>query len=161
VEKNGTFEQRLMQNMYRVARCRQAMFQDLLADYGVTLQQFHLLLHIRSGKRAKVTDLSGEMLVSMPTTSRMIGTLCDLGLASRKKESKDRRSTYLELTSRGEKVVGQIHKKQLEMLSRILEKVPAGDMEAFLKTMESIADAWMALLREEETKTGGASGGPA
>lgn len=137
---------RLMLNLYRLARCRQAMFQQLLTDYGVTLHQFHLLTHIKSTGSIKVTELSARMLVSMPTASRMINALCDLGLASKKKGESDRRSTYLELTPRGEEVVEEMRGKQLGLLTRIMDDLPAADRETFLEVMEQMADDWTAAL---------------
>lgn len=149
MEKNEAFIQRLMQNLYRVARCRQAMFQDVLARYGVTLHQFHLLLHIDSSGQLKVTELSDKMLVSMPTASRMINALCELGLVRKKKTTSDRRSTYLELTAKGKRTMGDIHRQQMEMISRVLEKMPEEDLEAFLQVSERIADQWMSTLKEQ------------
>ncbi|OFW70715.1 MAG: hypothetical protein A2V52_02870 [Actinobacteria bacterium RBG_19FT_COMBO_54_7] len=124
------------------------MFKDMLARYGVTLHQFHLLLHIRSSGHVKVTELSDKMLVSLPTASRMINSLCDLGLINKKKSAGDRRSTYLELTKKGEKVLADIHRQQKEMITKVLEVMPDEDMEIFLKVMEGIAEQWMALMKE-------------
>jgi DNA-binding MarR family transcriptional regulator len=149
MENNEPFVQRLMQNLYRIARCRQAMFQDVLAQYGVTLHQFHLLFHIKSDGKVKVTELSDKMLVSMPTASRMINTLCELKLVSKKKDASDRRSTYLELTGKGEEILEQIHKQQMEMIARAIASVSEEDMEIFLKVTESVADQWMAIVREQ------------
>ncbi len=153
MEKDQLFAQRLMQNLYRIARCRHAMFQDILTDYGVTLHQFHLLLHLKSKKQVKVTDLSDKMMVSMPTASRMINTLCDMGMISKKKSQTDRRSTYLQLTGKGKKVVGEIREKQLEKISMMLKKVSDDDKEAFLNLTERIADKWAALVKEDTEET--------
>lgn len=142
--------QRLMQSLYRMARCRQAMFQDILSEYGVTLHQFHLLLHVKSCGSIKLSELSQKMLVSMPTASRMISALCETGLAERKKNDRDRRSTYLALTPRGSEVVEQIKRRQLETLRGIIGGIPQSDLEAFLRVAESIADEWTRSLRKEE-----------
>lgn len=159
MKKDEVFTQRLMQSIYRIARCRRAVFQDLLTDYGVTLHQFHLLMHMVSGKQVKVTDLSEKMLVSMPTASRMINTLCEMGLVTKNKNSSDRRSTYLELTRKGKRVVGEIRERQLAMFSGILEKMQEKDVETFLSVTERIASEWTVLLREERENGGEASTG--
>jgi DNA-binding MarR family transcriptional regulator len=150
--EGGSFAQRLMQNMYRIARCRQATFQDTLSRYGVTLHQFHLLLHVGSGKKVKVKDVSDKMLVSMPTASRMINALCDLGMVSKEKGQGDKRSTYLVLTNKGRKVVEDIRKRQLETITRIMERIPDKDRDDFLGIMERIADNWAALIKEDEAE---------
>jgi DNA-binding MarR family transcriptional regulator len=152
VDRSEAEAQRLLQDFYRIARSRHALFRDLLGRYGVTPQQFHLLLHIKTSGALRVTDLSEMMLVSKPTASRMLNTLCEKELAQKKLDSKDRRLVYVELTSKGKRVVGEMHARQREMVSRVLEKMQGGELEAFLQTMERIADALLAQVREEETR---------
>jgi len=149
MENTEAFSQRLMQNLYRMARCRHAIFQDILSEYGVTLHQFHLLMHIKMSGEVKISDSSDLMLVSMPTASRMINTLSEMGLVTKKKISGDKRSTYLELTAEGDKVVDELRRKQLETIARILENIPQGDLEVFLKVTEKIADEMVSGLDRE------------
>jgi DNA-binding MarR family transcriptional regulator len=149
MEKTEAFAQRLMQNLYRMARCRHAVFQDILTEYGVTLHQFHLLMHIKMSGQVKISDLSDLMLVSMPTASRMINTVSEMGLVNKKKIRGDKRSTYLELTTEGDKVVDELRKRQLETIARILEKIPQDDLEVFLKVTERMADAMVSGLNRE------------
>ncbi len=149
---------RLMHDLYRMARCRQAMFKGALADYGVTLHQFHLLMHLNSCGKAKVTDLSEKMLVSMPTASRMINSLCETGLTAKIKDDADRRSTYLELTPRGRKVLEEIKQGQLRQLMKLIEGIPLNDLDEFTKVTEMIADEWTAALWKKPAELGGADG---
>jgi DNA-binding MarR family transcriptional regulator len=143
------FAQRLMQNLYRMARCRHAVFQDILSEYGVTLHQFHLLMHIKMSGEVKISDLSDLMLVSMPTASRMINTVSEMGLVTKKKISGDKRLTYLELTAEGDKMVDELRKRQLETIARILEKIPQDDLEVFLRATERMADEMVSGLNRE------------
>jgi MarR family 2-MHQ and catechol resistance regulon transcriptional repressor len=149
MKRDEVFTQRLMQSLYHIARCRHATFQDFLSNYGVTLHQFHLLLHIRSGDKLKVMDVSNKMMVSMPTASRMINSLCEMGLMSKKKEAGDQRSTHLELTAKGKKIVKEIRQRQMEIISDILENIPEEDTETFLEVIEKIAEEWIARLKRE------------
>jgi DNA-binding MarR family transcriptional regulator len=142
--------QRLMQSFYRVARCRQAMFQSVLSQYGVTLHQFHLLWHIRSNRQIKVTEISDLMLVSTPTASRMINTLFDMGFVMKKKSHPDRRSTYLELTEKGEEIITKVYRRQMELINVLLEALSEKELDNFLDITESIAERWMTLLKESQ-----------
>jgi DNA-binding MarR family transcriptional regulator len=143
--------QRLLQEFYRVARSRHALFQNLLSRYGVTLQQFHLLMHMKTSRKMRVTDLSEMMLVSKPTASRMLNTLCDKGLARKKLDSRDRRLVYVELTSKGKRVVGDAHAKQREMVSKVLANMNRDETQAFLQTMGKMADALLLQVKDEDT----------
>jgi DNA-binding MarR family transcriptional regulator len=140
---------RLMQDFYQVVRSRHALFQDMLSSYGVTLHQFHLLLYMKASGKVTVSDLGNKMLVSMPTASRMLNTLCEKGLASKNRDENDRRLIYLELTPKGKHVVDEADARQREVLSRVLEKIPAAEADAFLHTMEKVAEGLTSLLKEE------------
>ncbi|MEW6552861.1 MAG: MarR family transcriptional regulator [Actinomycetota bacterium] len=149
MEKSEIDASRLMQVLYRMARSRHALFQEMLPRYGVTLHQFHLLLHMRASGRIRVTELSDLMMVSKPTASRMAHTLCDKGMVSRKVDEADRRLVFLALTPRGEEVVAEIQDRQRERLARILKKVPAKEIRAFLNTVEKIEGELEAISKEE------------
>lgn len=146
-----TLARRLMQDMYRMARCRHAIFKDILSEQGITLQQFHLMLHVKMGERVKISDLSEFMLVSVPTASRMVNTLSDRGLVAKKRLGDNKRSIYLELTPEGERTVNRLRKRQLDTLARVLEKIPRDHLEAFLEVTEKIADQMVSgLSRKKE-----------
>lgn len=98
MEKGDADAQRLMLAFYRVGRSRHAILRDLLSRHEVTPQQFHLLMYIKASGTARVTDLSAMMMVSKPTASRMINTLCDKGMIRKRADEKDRRLVYLDLT---------------------------------------------------------------
>jgi DNA-binding MarR family transcriptional regulator len=149
MEKSEIDAQRLMHVLYRIARSRHTLFQEMLSRYGVTLHQFHLLLHMKASGKISVTELSDMMMVSKPTASRMAHTLCDKGLVSRKADDLDRRLVHLALTPKGEKVVGEIQARQRERLARILGKVPASEMKAFMNTVEKIEGGLAAIAQED------------
>lgn len=156
MEKGEADAQRLMMVFYRIGRSRHALFHELLSRYDVTLQQFHLLLYMKASGRTRVTDLSDMMMVSKPTASRMINTLCDKGMIKKRTDDRDRRLVYLELTPKGRRVVEEKELRQRERLARVLGEMPAEEMGAFLDTLERIEEELAAISREE---TPGGEGG--
>ena len=154
MEKSEIDAQRLTQVLYRMARSRHTLFQGLLSRYGVTLHQFHLLLHMKASGKIRVTDLSDLMMVSKPTASRMVHTLYDKGLVNRKTDDQDRRLVFLTLTPKGERVVGEMQAKQVEVLASVLRKVPAGEMKVFLDTVEKIEGELAAILKQDTGASG-------
>jgi DNA-binding MarR family transcriptional regulator len=153
MDKSEVDAQRLMQAFYRVAMSRHALFRDRISDYGVTLHQLHLLTYMKESGRVRVTDLSDMMLVSVPTASRMLNTLCDKGLARKKTDDRDRRLIYMEPTPKGKRVVEEVQIRQREMLTKVLQQMPAGVMETFLETMEKVADELRSMSKAENTKS--------
>jgi DNA-binding MarR family transcriptional regulator len=154
MENGEVSTQRLMEAFYRMAKGRHALFQDLLHDFEVTPHQFHLLTYMQASGKVRVTDLSGMMLVSKPTASRMLNTLCEKGLAKKGADRCDRRLVYLQLTHKGQRVVEEVQARQKEILSRILEKMPEDKMRTFLETLERIIVELAAVSREDTEKGG-------
>jgi DNA-binding MarR family transcriptional regulator len=97
-------------------------------------------MHIKMSGEAKISDMSDLMLVSIPTASRMINTVSEMGLVVKKKISGDKRSTYLELTAEGDRVVDELRRRQLETIARILENISQDELEVFIKVTEKMAD---------------------
>jgi DNA-binding MarR family transcriptional regulator len=65
--------------------------------FGITLEQFHVLRHIRKGY-CSVSDLAEKKQISRAAVSQAVDTLVSKGLVTRTQETGDRRCVRLELT---------------------------------------------------------------
>jgi DNA-binding MarR family transcriptional regulator len=65
--------------------------------FGITLEQFHVLRHIRKGYNS-VSDLAEKKQISRAAVSQAVEMLVSKGLVTRHQESEDRRCVRLELT---------------------------------------------------------------
>lgn len=72
--------------------------------FGITLDQFHTLRHIRMGYQS-VRDLSEKRQVSRAAVSQAVELLVKKGLVTRRQEGEDRRCVLLELTPYARKVL--------------------------------------------------------
>ncbi len=72
--------------------------------FGITLEQFHVLRHIRRGYRS-VGDLAAKKQISRSAVSQAIEVLVAKGLVTRRQEGGDRRRILLELTSHANEVL--------------------------------------------------------
>ncbi len=156
MEELSADTERFMTALYRIGRYRHALFGELLSRHGVTLQQFHLLMHMKAGRRARVTDLSEMMMVSKPTASRMINTLCERGMLRKRADGGDRRLVFLELTPRGRRVAEEKEAWQMEMVARMQGKMDAAEMEALLGALEKVEQVLAAIWAEKSPGGGGA-----
>jgi DNA-binding MarR family transcriptional regulator len=66
-------------------------------NFGITLEQFHFLRHIRHGYQS-VGDLAEKKQISRSAVSQAVEELVTKGLVTRRQESDDRRCVLLELT---------------------------------------------------------------
>ncbi len=67
------------------------------AKFGITLEQFHILRHIRQGFQS-VSDLAVKKQISRAAVSQAVNVLVAKGLVVRLPEQEDRRCVRLELT---------------------------------------------------------------
>ncbi len=65
--------------------------------FGITLEQFRVLRHIRQGYQS-VGDLAEKKQISRSAVSQAVDELVAKGLVTRRQESDDRRCVLLELT---------------------------------------------------------------
>jgi len=74
------------------------------SKFGITLDQFHTLRHIRKGFQS-VGELSAKRQVSKAAASQSVEILVRKGLVTRRQEGPDRRFVLLELTPYAKQVL--------------------------------------------------------
>lgn len=74
--------------------------------FGISLEQFHTLRHIRHGC-ASVSDLAETRQISRPAISQAVEVLVQKGLVTRTQETKDRRCVKLALTPYASRVLDE------------------------------------------------------
>jgi DNA-binding MarR family transcriptional regulator len=78
-------------------RIRSKLRAAAIGKFGITLEQFHTLRHIRQGQ-STVRDLAERRQVSPAAASQAVEILVKKGLVTRSQEGKDRRLVTLALT---------------------------------------------------------------
>jgi DNA-binding MarR family transcriptional regulator len=85
-------------------RIRSNLRASATAGFGITLEQFHVLRHIRKGYQS-VGDLADKKQISRSAVSQAVEVLVAKGLVTRTQESDDRRCVLLELTPHARNVL--------------------------------------------------------
>jgi DNA-binding MarR family transcriptional regulator len=78
-------------------RIRSNLRSAAMKGFGITLEQFHVLRHIRRGC-ASVGELADKKQISRSAVSQEVDALAAKGLVTRTQVSEDRRCVRLELT---------------------------------------------------------------
>ena len=79
-------------------------------NFDVTVEQFHVLRHIRKGA-GSVSELAEVRQISRPAISQAVDVLVDKGLIARQQDTVDRRHVHLSLTPQGNKMLNIIFQK--------------------------------------------------
>jgi len=76
------------------------------ASFGITLEQFHVLRHIRKGYHS-VSELATKKQISRAAVSQAVQILVAKGLVTRQPRMEDRRCVWLEITPFAAKILEQ------------------------------------------------------
>ena len=115
-----------------------AQIHDLAAsEYGITSSQFHTIRRI-SQRDASVSALAHCMHVSRPNISRVVDELVQNGLVNRQRDPEDRRNIQLSLTERGEKLINDLNKKHVRILSEQFSILSDEELRILSSALESL-----------------------
>lgn len=103
--------------------------------FGISLEQFHTLRHIRKGY-CHTGDLAEKMMVSKPAASQAVSALVAKGLVARIPEAGDRRLVRLELSKSAHEVMDANFKENRAWTRGRMESLSAEDLGCVLRAME-------------------------
>jgi DNA-binding MarR family transcriptional regulator len=105
------------------------------SNFGITLEQFHILRHIRKGY-ASVADLAEVKQISRPAVSQAVQSLVEKGLVTRMSDVDDRRSARLTLTPYAEKVLDANYDSTREWMKGKMQTISSDEAEQVICAME-------------------------
>ncbi|GAB4471402.1 MAG: hypothetical protein Kow0088_05090 [Anaerolineales bacterium] len=106
-------------------------------EFDVTVEQFHILRHIRLG-RASVSELAKQKRISRPAVSQIVDTLVQRGLVRRKVNPQDRRQVFLELTESGDALLDAISLKTRLWTMRLFAPLNPTEVYQIIQSLERL-----------------------
>jgi DNA-binding MarR family transcriptional regulator len=85
-----------------------ALFDERIADYGVTMPMYRVLAALRERPDQRLSDLSTMTTIEMSTLSRLVGTMKRKGFVSRRRPEDNGRTVAINLTSKGRGLVDEL-----------------------------------------------------
>ena len=110
--------------------------------FGITVEQFHILRHIRKG-HGSVSELAEAKGISRPAISQAVELLVGKGLVTRRQNAEDRRFVQLELTDEGSELLSAIFRENriwMEQKLSILTPEQMAQIIAVLDVLKSVFD---------------------
>ncbi|MFZ5634185.1 MAG: MarR family winged helix-turn-helix transcriptional regulator [Bacillota bacterium] len=108
---SGTFDESVnnfeeaLRSVNRVISYRTRVF---LAQRGLSMSRFQVLLHLRTGQGTNMGCLQSHLLLAPATITGLVDGLVNDGLVERWRDEEDRRVVYLRLTGAGEDLRGEV-----------------------------------------------------
>ena len=109
--------------------------------FDVTVEQFHVLRHIRRGI-SSVSELADVKQISRPAVSQAVDTLVERGFVSRRRSTQDRRYVQLELTPAGDELLDAIFCSNRQWMASKLSSLTEQDINGILSALELLNHAF-------------------
>lgn len=105
------------------------------SDFDISVEQFHILRHIRKGAHS-VSELAEAKQISRPAISQTVDLLVEKGFITRLHTDKDRRYVRLELTQDGEDLINTIFKKNRAWMIEKMASLTAEEADCVITSMD-------------------------
>jgi DNA-binding MarR family transcriptional regulator len=107
------------------------------ADYGITVEQFHILRYVRRGTQS-MSELAAARNISRPAISQAVEALVQKGLLTRTYSTKDRRCVELALTRAGRALLDALFGQTRAWMSERMTSMTATELATIAKAMEAL-----------------------
>jgi len=111
------------------------------AKFGITLEQFHILRHIRRGCRS-VGALAEKKQISNSAVSQAIEALVEKGLVTRRQEIDDRRCVLLELTNHANEVLDANYEENRSWMELKMASLTGEELNSIQRAMEILKETF-------------------
>jgi DNA-binding MarR family transcriptional regulator len=122
-------------------RIRQRIRASASEDFGISVEQFHILRHIRKGFRT-ISALAEERLISRPAASQIVDALVGKGLVERCPSAEDRRRVDLTLTEAGNELLNAIFQQNRAWMQTRLAALDEDELARLLDGLEVLQRAF-------------------
>ena len=109
--------------------------------FGISLEQFHTLRHIRRGFQS-VKDLAEKRQISPPAISQAVDALAGKGLVTRLQDSEDRRRMRIELTPYASRVLDENFEENRAWMKQRMASLTGAELVSVREAMRILRQAF-------------------
>lgn len=114
----------------------------LRADCGLPLTWFEPMQVISGRTSCRVYDIAAELSITIGGTSKLVDRIEAAGYCGRRANPEDRRSSIIELTAAGERLLAEATEAfEDELQARIGSAIPARSLQQFSTTLAKLRSA--------------------
>ncbi len=117
-----------------------------LDSEGLSLPQLQCLRYLAQHGQCRLGQISEGLSISSPAATKLIERLVKKGLVRNSQCARDRRSSEIDLTEQGRKLIEGYRFRRLGRLEAALSRMQPADRDAFLRGLESFV---LAALEDE------------
>jgi len=116
-----------------------ALCQDLVfSKYGITTEQWRVLVCIKSRGPLRLIDLASMLERGPNSMSMLVDRMVKAGLVRRTRDRKDRRTVFVSMTDKGKEAVEPAAPAGWEFIHKVLSPLSYDDKRALASMLEMI-----------------------
>ncbi len=100
-----------------------------------TIPQYRVLAFLQRNTEATLSELDNSQGVSLPTMSKLVGSLVQRGLITREGHGQDRRKLKLQLTPEGAQSYGVVRESTRDFVAGRLERLDDAELQNVTRVM--------------------------
>ena len=109
-----------------------APIRDMLAETGITEQQWRVLRVLSEYGMLDTTTLADRSSLLFPSLTRIAATMRDKGLITQTRDKVDRRRQLIEITAAGQKIITERTAQAMQIVADFKSKLGPGNYETLL-----------------------------
>ena len=117
-----------------------APIRDMLAETGITEQQWRVLRVLSEHDALDATDLADRASLHQPSLTRILKTLTEKGFIARAQDRQDRRRQVLKLTDEGRGVIQHNQAHATEIATALRDSLGADRFDTLLDLLAALDD---------------------
>ena len=125
-------------SLRQAARHVSQFYDQQLAPFGLTLNQYTILARLAVLGAAPITEVAQDLVMDRTTLTRILKPLQAAGLLTQKPSDSDRRRQCLSLTSRGEQVFALATPAWAAAQARYEQEIGASQAAALRQLLHSV-----------------------
>ena len=158
------FSRSLPMLLLRSHQAVMAQFRPVLRAHGITEQQWRVLRALTTVASMRIGELAEVTLISAPSLTRLLKTLDERGLVTRRTERGDQRATQVAIAPAGLKLIEQVAPHSEARYASIAARLGEREMRALYDVLHALPERLAGELDGSEralTATGRARSMPA
>jgi len=109
-----------------------APIRDMLAETGITEQQWRVLRVLSEHGALDTSTLAARASLLFPSLTRIATTMRGKGLITQKRDDADRRRQFVEITSAGQKIINDYAGQSAQIVAEFKRTLGEDDYEQLL-----------------------------
>ena len=130
----------IMEAIHRQQSAMAADTSGFFMDLDLTMAQFRALVTIRRWGRMSGRELAGRLSVTPGTLVPLLDRLEEAGYLKRVPDTEDRRLTWLELTSKGDRLFVRLFGLGARRMMTAISRLSTSDRELFKRLVNQITE---------------------